>query len=318
MDKYQGPEEHKPSGGGSFVDKEGYGHEIFNFKSHDGKTYGYVKPVGETINIDRIAQFPVENDFIDNVTVVWTASKPKVNGIFIVGWYKNARVYRNYKKRPDEPINPSNKEDKFLYIVEANSEDCFLLPNDERVFPIKRGKGGMGYSLVWYANTDENKDFRTMVLKYINQRLIPQEYIKKWSKARQKGKPVQVDPFKRKCVEDSAVNETTKFYENLGYSVDSREKDNLGWDLEATLGNETLKIEVKGLSGSEVIFELTPNEYQKMGEFKEEYIVCVVTDALNSSHKLHRFLFSKENNEWEDRDGNHLNFQEITSARCSI
>lgn len=176
----------------------------------------------------------------------------------------------------------------------------------------------MGYSLVWYADKPESKNFRTMVSEYVNQGSIPQDYIKEKSKARQKGKPVQVDPFKRKRVEDSAVNETVTFYEKLGYSVDSKEKDNLGWDLEATLGNETLKIEVKGLSGSEVIFELTPNEYQKMGEFKEEYIVCVVTDALNSSHKLHRFLFSKENNEWEDRDGNHLNFQEITSARCSI
>lgn len=316
MDKYQGLEEDEISSGGSFVEKEGYGHEIFNFKSYNGKMYGYVKPPGATINIDRIANFPLNNDFIDDVTVIWAASK-LTGGVFIVGWYKNAKIYRNYKKRPGE-ANIFNKDDEFVYIVEADSDDCILLPWDERVLEIKKGKGGMGQSLVWYADKDEHKNFRTIVLEYINQGVNPIKYIKKTSKARQKGKPMQIDPLIRKNIEDCAVKETINFYEKLGYIVNSKEKDNLGWDLEATLGNETFKIEVKGLSGSQVMFELTPNEYKKMEEFKNEYIICVLTNALNPSRKLHRFLYSNKSKMWEDQNDNCLDFQEITSARCSL
>ena len=129
--------------------------------------------------------------------------------------------------------------------------------------------------------------------------------------------PLQVDPEKRKKVEDNAINETTKFYEKLGYSVNSVESDNKGWDLEVSLGNKMFKVEVKGLSGSEIIFELTPNEYDKMKKFKEDYIICVLTNALNSDHKLHRF-FSDTDDIWEDTEGNILNIQEMISARCSI
>jgi len=316
MDKYEGLEGDKITGGGSFVQREGYGHEIFNFKPNNGKLYGYAKSPGETINIRRIAKFPVNNDFIDDVTVIWVAGKP-TGGVFIVGWYKNSRVYRNYKNRPNE-FNPFNEDDKFVYIVEAKTEDCELLPRDERIIEIPTGKGGMGQSNVWYADSDEHNKFRTMVLQYINQENIPQDYVKEKAKSRQKGKPIQIDPLKREKVEKNAVEEAIKFYENLGYTVSSVEKDNLGWDLEAILGNDTFKIEVKGLSASDIIFELTANEYRKMEDYKKEYIICVVTDALNSNIKLHRFLFSKSSNHWEDDDGNHLNFQEIISARCSI
>ena len=42
----------KMSGGGSYVDEHGYGHELFNFKKIDGKVYGYVQPRGLiTLNV---------------------------------------------------------------------------------------------------------------------------------------------------------------------------------------------------------------------------------------------------------------------------
>ena len=49
---------------------------------------------------------------------------------------------------------------------------------------------------------------------------------------------------------------TISYYEKLGYIVTSVERDNVGWDLTAVLGERELKLEVKGLSGSQVVVEL--------------------------------------------------------------
>jgi hypothetical protein len=50
------------------------------------------------------------------------------------------------------------------------------------------------------------------------------------------------------------VVKTDAYYTQLGYVVDSVEKDNKGWDLEAVhpILSEHLKLEVKGLSGAEL------------------------------------------------------------------
>ena len=92
----------------------------------------------------------------------------------------------------------------------------------------------------------------------------------------------QPDPFLRKKVEDIAVEETTRYFTSEGYVVDSVEKDNVGWDLEAVHGKVKLRLEVKGLSGPDICVELTPNEYAKMQEYCDSYQLCVVTSALTN------------------------------------
>ena len=68
--------------------------------------------------------------------------------------------------------------------------------------------------------------------------------------------------------------------------VNSFEKDNVGWDLEAVKNKEKLLIEVKGLSGNEVVSELTPNEYAQMKNNIVNYRICLVTNALDKNPKL--------------------------------
>ena len=58
--------------------------------------YGYVQPSGKRININRMGACS-EVDSIDDVLVVWTATKP-YGGSKIVGWYKSATVFRDYQK----------------------------------------------------------------------------------------------------------------------------------------------------------------------------------------------------------------------------
>lgn len=94
------------------------------------------------------------------------------------------------------------------------------------------------------------------------------------------------------------------------------ERDNVGWDLEATLDNRKLKLEVKGLSGSELVVELTPNEYTKMNANRDTFRLCTVTSALTQPG-LSIFQFSIESGRWETSDCRMLEVTEVVSARCT-
>ena len=52
-----------------------------------------------------------------------------------------------------------------------------------------------------------------------------------------------------------------------------------------------LKLEAKGLSGDEVIMQLTPNEYEKMSQKIDDYRLCIVINALNID-KRSLFIYS--------------------------
>lgn len=141
---------------------------------------------------------------------------------------------------------------------------------------------------------------------------------KKASQQTKKGKFWQPDPNKRQKVEQNAIELTTKHYEDLGYSVVSVEKDNIGWDLEATLSGKLLRIEVKGLSQKELLIELTPNEYDKMKRYKDSYKVAVVLDALGKHPLLKILSFSRKSAQWEDEQGNPVNTVEKVGARITL
>jgi hypothetical protein len=92
----------------------------------------------------------------------------------------------------------------------------------------------------------------------------------------------------------------------------------MGWDLEAILPDKLLKIEVKGLSQEEILIELTPNEYDKMKKYKDNYRIAVVTNALGENPLLKILSFSPESAEWEDEQGSPLSISEIVSARITL
>ncbi len=102
----------------------------------------------------------------------------------------------------------------------------------------------------------------------------------------------------------------------LGYRVDSVEEDNLGWDLDAVSGKRKLKLEVKGLSGSQIAVDLTPNKYAAMHKHRDSYRVCVVTGAF-AAPCLAIFAYSPDSGQWESPDRRGLRIQEIVAARCS-
>lgn len=296
-------------GGGSYVEEYGYGHEIYNFKKINGKVYGYAQPGGAN-NLERLGA-KLGADYLNGLTTIFTATH-KDGGTYIVGWYQNAIFYRDYQ---ETVLSERKFKNEYIgYYVEADERDAVLLSVDERFcFPkIPRGvKGGMGQSNVWYADSEEMRSFRAEVLNKIN----------KYEKSNKKLKNIKFNRNSnmdnRKITEEKAIKLVTQKYTELGYYVNSVEKQNLGWDLEATYEKIKLRIEVKGLSGNRLTVEITSNEYSMMNEYKDSYRLCVVTDCLDRP-VIHTFSFSNEKKCWANDEGDELTIEQIISARCYL
>lgn len=301
----------KIAGGGAFVEDHEYGHEIFNFQDCNGTMYGYVQPPRGKLNISRLGATP-EEICVDDVLVVWVAKSEKLNSNVVVGWYKHAKLYREAQKPPPRAKRDYNGE-VFNYYASTAKANATLLPVDQRLFEIHKGKGGMGQANVWYADVpDQHSKIRRSVREFISNRVIHPA-----KQERNDIKPMQIDPLLRQRVERAAVEKTVNYYKGRGYIVDSVENDNAGWDLEAVYEGSKLLIEVKGLSGSDLSVELTPNEYEQMNLKRDSYRLCVVTEALNQP-KLSVFAWSSNTKRWEDKKGNSLRAREIVSARFRL
>lgn len=97
------------------------------------------------------------------------------------------------------------------------------------------------------------------------------------------------------------------------YRVEYKHEENLGWDLEATLNNQTLLLEVKGLSGDFATVDFTPNEYLNTKRNRKHYRICVVSNALNTNKKLDIYYW--DNNNWISNENKILQVREIVSAK---
>ena len=252
----------------------------------------------------------VDDKSVSGVLAVWVATSPS-GGAFVVGWYRNATVYRDWQPPPSGSARRHSDADCGYYVT-ASGENAVLLPPDERVFSIpQKGKGGFGQSNIWYADDPaQHRQLRLNVLRYVESRRLPNVPQPEGSA------PRQPDPLLRQRVERIALETTVAYFTRLGYRVESVEQDNVGWDLNVVLGKRNLKLEVKGLCGSQIVVDLSPNEYDAMGEYWESYKVCVVTNALTEPC-LEVFAYSPDSRQWESPERRVLNIQEIIAARCS-
>lgn len=291
MERYEGTQTERIVGGGSHEKKN----EVCNFATDEAGVvvYGYVQPgKGTRIDISRLGARKGDKS-ISGITVVWAATRPKF-GRVVVGWYKQATVYRDFQKFETAP--PCHKKsDLSTYNIEASASDAHLLPLDERTLPLPRGRSWMGEANVWYADAPERESFRRQV----------KDLIRGKRNASTAKSSRQRDPKIRAAVEKAAIDRVRKHYEDIGYSrVESVETDNKGWDLEAYLGEKiALMIEVKGLSGDAASVELTPNEYTAFqGDNEscpqEDYRLCIVCSALTKNSQLLACRYSAEQRKW--------------------
>lgn len=86
------------------------------------------------------------------------------------------------------------------------------------------------------------------------------------------------DPEENRVVEELAVRFVTKHYEDAGWVVKSVEADKVGYDLECTKSKQTLRVEVKGVSGTKPEFIMTKNEIAS-AETNPDFMLALVTEA---------------------------------------
>jgi hypothetical protein len=310
MEYYRGDHGDRPSGGGSFIDREGYGYEMFNFKPFKRRYYGWVQVPGG-IALERLG---AENgsESVSNVTVVFVTPLHGKTPYVICGWYRSATVYRF----PRDPLAGSERfhgATPIGYNIEAPQNGSeLILPVDDRAFEVPRGRGGVGQSRIWYADLPEQRQYVESVRRYIGTRELP-----KTRRARPHGSGWQKDLGRRQLIEKRAVRAVWNHFEALHYRLKSVERKNLGWDLEASKSTTTLLIEVKGTSGSDVLCEVSPNEYEPLRQKQRDYRLCVVTGALSRLPAVKTFGWSQERGGWYYQDDK-LTITELTGARLSI
>ena len=89
-------------------------------------------------------------------------------------------------------------------------------------------------------------------------------------------------------VEQAAVRKVTGHLKTRGYKVVSRERERIGYDLDATKGRTELHVEVKGVSGLGMQFLITQGEVAKAAS-DPSFRLMVVTQACTANAKLEEF-----------------------------
>ena len=143
-----------PTTGGRWVKENEDAYEKWNFLNYDGKCYGYVQLTGKQLHIERLEGVSSTEASAEEVTVVWCAEHPK-KGTVVVGWYEHATAYRYLQRSICTPVTGIDREYWFC----TDSENAYLLPEDDRVFTIARasiaGTGkGIGRENLWYAESE--------------------------------------------------------------------------------------------------------------------------------------------------------------------
>lgn len=101
-----------------------------NFAVVNGYCYGSFQTQRHIPHIEKIEGAPKDKncESVDDVLIIFCAPNPERKGkreTNVIGWYVNAKVYRNYRYGDDKRFDWS-------YNIFAESKNCVLLPESER------------------------------------------------------------------------------------------------------------------------------------------------------------------------------------------
>jgi hypothetical protein len=284
--------------------------EARNFQVFEKRCYGYAPVRQNSLNLTRLGGSK-DDDHVDGVLVVWTATDPAKGGRYIVGWYRNATVYAKMRQH-----RPAKEPDT---IAEAAAEDCHLVPVDQRDFFIpSREQGFPGIAAAFFASDTFSAPDLARVVAYVNGRPTSGFYEPDADAsarpAPDDGWPTQ-DPKLRAKVEKASVEFVVAHYRQSGCTVQSVEKENLGWDLNVTKNGRLFRVEVKGRAGDGAV-EVTPNEYAAMRNpnIRMSYRLAIVHDTLTSSPTLTLLAYAPALDAWLSELGVKLRIKEMTGA----
>jgi hypothetical protein len=161
------------------------------------------------------------------VLAVFVATDPKGGGQRIVGWFRDATVYR------PERTSDDTRRSSFSYYLMTPAANAVLVPEEKRWFVIPHGKGAFGQANVCYpleADGQAKSDARWMenALEYIDTYALENVAHDPESEAdseieRMLGSTIdrvagfQSNPRIRRAIEDYAMRWAEKRLKDLGY-----------------------------------------------------------------------------------------------------
>lgn len=288
MKRYRGPQadDEKPIGGGSY-NRDKLGHEAFNFLPCSGEMFGYFQPRISKGHESKIALDRIEAGFegqeLDNVLLIFVATDPALGKQRIIGWYRDATVYRN------SVASPTQVRNGFSYFAKTNAKKAVLIRDRQRSHIIPGGKGGFGQANVCYAlETDgEPKDasWIDLALDYVSQyhkenialepESEPDSDIEEMvGAAIEHGAGFQSNPRIRRAIEDYAMQRAKLRLEKLGYKPKDKHTRE-SYDFLCIVDGMELYVEVKGTQDSGEFVSLTPKEVEHARNHKNSALFIV-------------------------------------------
>lgn len=153
MARYQGlrGQPDKIVGGGQYVNENGTGNEVCNFlAADDGWVYGHVETIKGDLDRDiRLDRLGSTDKQVDHVDVVWTATNPTKGGRRVVGWYRDATVYRSRQYFQKAPSRQHRADKLASYRIKTKADLAQWLPIEDRSLSLSRGPGWMGHTPWW-------------------------------------------------------------------------------------------------------------------------------------------------------------------------
>jgi hypothetical protein len=206
----------------------------------------------------------------------------------VVGWYEDADLMGEYVVRP-AGFDPGGVEPSDDYFYSIRAPKAFLVPPEFRTDPFSHPSVRQGkYSFLAGPNVTINDNKRQV------RAILKSRFAQLGSVAVQnpdvESAPDrdndEIDPLSgfgtaehRKAVEEAAVRSVKATLKKQGYECDSRERENVGYDLEATHENgSVLHVEVKGTNGKQPRFFMTVNEHNRLED--PDWRLAMVVDAL--------------------------------------
>ena len=167
MSRYEGlvGKPDKIVGGGKWVTEHETGAEVCNFVvCHDGYVYGYVETVqGKKDRKIRIEAVGGSGNSVDGVDVIWTATDPDEGGRKVVGWYRNATVFRERQQFGKPPSREHARDKVSDYRIRAKEENAHRLDLEDRTLTMGRGPGWMGHTPWWAPSNKSPPEVRQFV-----------------------------------------------------------------------------------------------------------------------------------------------------------
>jgi hypothetical protein len=261
-------------GRAGWINANGDAHERFNFlRAPDGRYYGYLPPIGpkrRTPQPDEPAGW----------LVIFVAPLGGSGHLVPVGWFEDATFSEDYEQRPEyaagQHFERDVNGDPYLYAIQADRGT--LIPAHVRQRIKIPGRPYFGQTPVVYAAgyghpAPWRAAYRKLALRVVNE---------DWSvEDKLSGSGGFADAKTAKAVEVAAVNAARQDLARRGYGeVVDRQKENCGYDLLARghVSGVELHVEVKGTSGRDPRFFMTPNEHAYMAD--PRWRLAMVTDAL--------------------------------------